>query len=96
MADVTERFGFYDEQYNTYTNYVISGAKRVYKGIELGMAYKITPSITATFAGTYSRYQYKNNPEGTRSFENGLYPDTSRKSISKTAMPAPCPKACST
>lgn len=93
MADVTERFGFYDEQYNTYTNYVISGAKRVYKGIELGMAYKITPSITATFAGTYSRYQYKNNPEGTRSFENGLYPDTSRKIYLKNCYAGSVPQS---
>ena len=52
--------------------------KRVYKGVELGMAYKITPSITATFAGMYSRYQYKNNPQGTRSFENGMYADTTQ------------------
>ena len=42
------------------------------------MAYKILPSLTATFAGTYARFQYKNNPLGTRSFENGLYPDASQ------------------
>ena len=24
----------------------------------------------------YSRFQYKNNPQGTRSFENGMYADT--------------------
>ena len=73
-----ERTGFFDENYNTYTNYVLQGVKKVYKGIELGMAYKITPSITATFAGTVARYQYKNNPKGTRTFENGLYPDTTQ------------------
>lgn len=76
IDDATERFGFYDEQYQTYTNFVLSGVKRVNKGIELGMEYKITPSVTASFAGTYARYQYKNNPMGTRSFENGLYADT--------------------
>ena len=57
---------------------MLTGVKRVYKGVELGMAYKITPSITATFAGTYARYQYKNNPQGTRTFENGLHPDTTQ------------------
>ena len=40
------------------------------------MAFKITPSITATFAGTYARYQYKNNPKGTYTVENGMYPDS--------------------
>lgn len=73
-----ERTGFYDERYNTYANYVLSGVKKVYQGFELGMAYKITPSITATFAGTIAKFQYKNNPKGTRTFENGLYPDTTQ------------------
>jgi len=73
-----ERSGFYDDDYQTYANYVLTGVKRVYKGVELGMAYKITPSVTATFAGQYSRFQYKSNPKGTRSFENGLYADTTQ------------------
>ena len=73
-----ERTGFYDDRYNSYTYYVLSGVKKVYKGVELGMAYKITPSLTATFAGNYSRFQYKNNPKGTRTFENGLHPDTTQ------------------
>ena len=78
VNNAIERNGFYDEQYTTYTNVVLSGVKRCYKGLELGMSYKITPSITATFAGMYSKFQYKNNPQGTRTFENGLYPDTTQ------------------
>lgn len=78
MDNVTERTGFYDDRYSTYAIFALQGVRKVHKGIELGMAYKITPSITATFAGTYARYQYKNNPNGTRSFENGLYPDTTQ------------------
>lgn len=70
-----ERTGFYDERVNTYTYFVLAGVKKVYKGVELGMNYKITPSLTATFAGTYSRFQYKNNPQGTHTYENGLHPD---------------------
>ena len=77
-SNAIERSGFYDESYQTYNNYVMTGVRRVYKGVELGMAYKITPSVTATFAGTYARFQYKSNPEGTRSFENGMYPDTTQ------------------
>ena len=79
MDHAVERTGFYDEQYNTYAIFALQGVKRQYKGVELGMAYKITPSITATFAGTYARFQYKNNPMGTRSFENGLYPDVTNR-----------------
>ncbi|MBD5232730.1 MAG: hypothetical protein HDS65_00970 [Bacteroidales bacterium] len=73
-----ERNGFYDDDYQTYANYILTGVHRVYKGVEVGMAYKITPSITATFAGQYSRFQYKGNPEGTRSFENNMSPDTTQ------------------
>lgn len=76
VDNAIERSMFYDEDYQTSVNYVLSGVRRVNKGVELGMAYKITPSVTATFAGMYSRFQYKNNPQGTRTIENGLYPDT--------------------
>ena len=78
IDNAIERTGFYDDRYNTYAIFVLQDVRRVNKGLELGMAYKITPSITATFAGTWSRYQYKNNPNGTRSFENGLYSDTTQ------------------
>ena len=78
VDNAIERNGFYDDEYQTYTNYILTGVRRAYQGIELGMAYKITPSVTATFAGTYARFRYKNNPEGTRSFENGMYADTTQ------------------
>ncbi|MDE6311918.1 MAG: TonB-dependent receptor [Muribaculaceae bacterium] len=78
IQNAIERNGFYDEQYQTYANYVLQGVRRVYKGIEVGMAYKVTPSLTATFAGSFARFRYKNNPSGTRTFENGLHPDTTQ------------------
>ena len=78
MSNVTERTGFYDDRYNTYAIYALQGVRKVNKGVELALAYKITPSITASFAGTFSRFNYKNNPRGTRSFENGLYADTTQ------------------
>lgn len=75
MAEGTEKFSYYDDQYSTFMNYVLKGVRKQYKGIELGMEYKITPSLTATLAGTYARYQYKNRPTGVRSYENGMMPD---------------------
>lgn len=76
MYDLTERTSYYDDQYSTFMNYVTKGVKQNYKGIELGMAFKITPSLTATAAGTIASYRYKNNPTGVRSYENGMAPDT--------------------
>lgn len=43
MTDQTERSSFYDEQYSTFMNYVLNGVHTRYRGIELGLAYKITP-----------------------------------------------------
>lgn len=76
MWDQTERTAFYDDQYESFMNYVLKGVHKTYKGVEIGMAYKITPDVTVTAAGTYSRYQYKNRPTGVRSYENGMLPDT--------------------
>ncbi len=75
----TERTSFYDDNYSAFTNYVLNDVHRCNKGIELGLAYKILPSLTATFAGTIASYRYKNNPMGTRSFENGLQPDMTQR-----------------
>ncbi|MBQ7690162.1 MAG: carboxypeptidase regulatory-like domain-containing protein [Muribaculaceae bacterium] len=71
----TERTGYYDDQYKTFMNYALTGVHKVYKGLELGLSYKLTPSITLSGAATFSRYQYKNRPTGTRSYENGTQED---------------------
>ena len=78
MYNQTERSSFYDDQYGTFMNYVLAGVHKRYAGIEVGMAFKVTPAITITFAGTWARYQYKNRPTGTRSYENGMMPDTTQ------------------
>lgn len=94
VDNAIERNGFFDDDYQTYANYILTGVKRVYKGVEVGMAYKITPSITATFAGQYSRFQYKNNPQGTRSFENGMFPDTTQTVYLKNYYLGSTPQYC--
>lgn len=78
MYNQTERTSFYDDQFSTFMNYVLTGVKKTYKGVEVGVAYRITPSITLSGAATFSRYQYKNRPTGTRSYENGQAPDTTQ------------------
>ena len=78
MYDQTERTSFYDDQYSTFMNYVLKGVHKTFKGVEIGMAFKITPSLTLSAAGTFARYQYKNRPVGVRSYENGMMPDTAQ------------------
>ncbi|MBR6283741.1 MAG: carboxypeptidase-like regulatory domain-containing protein [Muribaculaceae bacterium] len=71
----TERTGYYDDQYKTFMNYALTNVHKVYKGIEIGMSFKLTPSITLSGAANIARYQYKNRPTGTRSYENGTQED---------------------
>ncbi len=78
IYDATQRSSFYDDNFSTFTNYVMTGVNKTHKGIELGIAVKVTSDFTVSAAGTFSRYQYKNRPKGTRSFENGVRADTTQ------------------
>jgi hypothetical protein len=78
IDNATEYTVFFDDNYSSNVNYALTGVRKDYKGIELGMSYKLTPSLTASFAGTIASYRYKNNPQGTRSFDNGQYADTTQ------------------
>ena len=79
ISNATERYLYYDGDLNTNMIFVMNGVHRRYMGIELGMAYKITPSLTATLAGTMARYQYMNNPDGVQCYQNGVYDDINQK-----------------
>ena len=92
VTNAIERTGFYDEIQNTFFNFALTGVHRQYKGIELGMAYTIVPSLTASFAGTYSRYQYKNNPMGMRMAENSLSEPIERRVYLKNYYCASTPQ----
>lgn len=73
--DAVERTAFYDDGLSTFVNYALTGVDKTYKGVELGIAYKILPDLTLTAAGTISKYQYKNRPTALRSAENGAIDD---------------------
>lgn len=64
MWNGIKRSGFYDYQLNTFMNYSMSGMETEYKGIELGMEYKILSNLSVSAAGTFSRYTYENDPHG--------------------------------
>lgn len=76
--DGLKKSGFYDYELQSFMNYALSGIETEYKGIELGMEYKILSNLSITGAATYSRYNYMNNPTGVRSYENGSKPDVER------------------
>lgn len=79
MWDGMKRSGFYDYELNSFMNYAMSGIESEFKGIELGMQYKILHNLSVSAVGTLARYQYKNDPLGVRSYENGSQDDVVRR-----------------
>ena len=75
MRKGTERTSFYDDLASTFMNYALTNVHKVFKGVEVGVSYKLTPNLTVSAAANIGRYQYKNRPIGTRSYENGSQPD---------------------
>lgn len=79
LWDSMKRSGFYDYELNSFMNYAMSGISTEYKGLELGMQYKILSNLSVSAVGTIGRYQYKNDPMGVRSYENGSRDDVVRR-----------------
>lgn len=77
--DGMKRSGFYDYELSSFMNYAMSGISTEFKGIELGMQYKILSNLSVSAVGTLARYQYKNDPWGVRSIENGSMDDVVRR-----------------
>ncbi len=73
-----KRTGFYDYDLKAMMNYALSGVETRYTGVEVGLEYKILSNLSVSAAGTFSRYNYMNNPTGTRSYENGSRDDVTR------------------
>lgn len=83
MWDGLKRSAFWDYDLNSFVNYALNGVDTEYKGIELGLEYKILRNLSVSAAGTIGNYQYKNNPMGTRSYENGSEADVVRRTYLK-------------
>lgn len=75
QRDNTERVSFYDDLNSTFMNYALTGVHKRYMGVELGLSYKLSATLTLEGAANISRYQYRNRPTGTRSYENGAEED---------------------
>ncbi|MBQ7204796.1 MAG: carboxypeptidase-like regulatory domain-containing protein [Muribaculaceae bacterium] len=94
QRDNTERTAFYDDQYSTFCNFALTGVHKQYKGVEVGLSYKLSPSLTMSAAANIARYQYKNRPIGTRSYENGVQEDVTEMVYLKNFYVAGSPQEC--
>ncbi|MBR1889692.1 MAG: TonB-dependent receptor [Alloprevotella sp.] len=68
--DLTERTTYYYDGV-TMVNQVLTGVRKVHRGVELAASYKVDSHWTINFAGTVAQYYYDNNPEGQFSTDNG-------------------------
>jgi hypothetical protein len=75
-------------------NYALTNVRKSYRGVEVGMQANITPSFSVSLAGTFSKYKYKNRPMGTRSYENGMAPDTTQTVYLKNYYVSGTPQTC--
>ena len=94
QRDNVERTAYYDDMHSTFMNYALTGIHKQYKGVEFGGSYKLSPSLTVSAAANIARYQYKNRPIGTRSYENGTSPDVTSVVYLKNFYVAGTPQEC--
>ena len=74
---------FYDYDLSTMMAYSMSGIHTSYKGVEIGMEYKIYNGLSVSATALISEYLYKNNPTGVRSANNGAMEDVTRTTYLK-------------
>ena len=94
QRDNVERTAYYDDVHSTFMNYALTGIHKQYKGVEVGLSYKLSPSLTVSGAANLARHQYKNRPIGTRSFENGVEEDITTTVYLKNFYVSGTPQEC--
>lgn len=70
IKDKTWSRSFFNDEYNTFINYMMTGVDQLFTGIELGAEVNITSTIEATGAFTMGDYIYNSRPVVTISQDN--------------------------
>lgn len=83
VSDAVKKYGYYDDEYRTFINHLLSGLNKVYQGIEVGLSVPLTPMFTISAAGTYADYSYTSNAVGVKSYENGAVDDIQEVVLTK-------------
>jgi hypothetical protein len=78
-----EKLGYYDDEYKTFINHLLSGVDKIYQGIELGVSVPVNTMFTLSGAGTFANYQYTSDAIGIKSYENGAVDDVTEKVLTK-------------
>jgi hypothetical protein len=85
-------YGYYDDENQTFVNFLLSGLNKQYAGVEAGVEIKLNSSFTLSAAGTYADYRYSSNSVGIKSYENGKYADSMDSVMTKNMKIAAGPQ----
>jgi len=83
VNDAVEKLGYYDDEYRTFINHLLSAVNKLYQGVELGVSIPINSMFSVSGAGTYADYRYTNNATGIKSYENGAKEDITEDVLTK-------------
>ena len=56
---------FYHDEYRSFINYIMTGIDKQHMGLELGLEFKLSPTLTATLVGAKGEYIYTSRPSAT-------------------------------
>jgi hypothetical protein len=71
----SDLYGYYDDDKQTFVNFMLTGVNKRYMGVEAGVSVKLNTHFTLSMAGTLADYSYMNNAVGYKNYENGSYAD---------------------
>ena len=75
VSNSSDLYGYYDDEKQTFVNFMLSDMSKLYQGIEAGLSVKLNGSFSVSMAGTYADYRYTSNATGIKSAENGSFSD---------------------
>lgn len=88
----SELLGYYDDEYQTFINHILTNSNKLYQGIEAGLSVKLNSSFKVSMAGTYADYHYTNDAFGIKSPENGAFADVAETVLTKNLKVATGPQ----
>ncbi len=83
VNDAVKKLGYFDDEYRTFINHLLSGVNKIYQGVELGVSVPINSMFSVSAAGTYADYHYTSNATGIKSYENGAVDDITETVLTK-------------
>ena len=83
ILGTAEMLGYYDDEYRTFVNHVLTNLDRLHQGVEAGLSYKINNSFTVKAVANVADYRYTNNARAIKSFENGSNADIEETVLTK-------------